>query len=127
MVVNADLPADATAAAAARRHVEGFVSDAQLRQDALIVVSELVANAWQHGDPPISLVLEQDSDAQATGRLLICVTNRRRAGSTSVPLPSDNARPDRLGGRGVDLVRLLAADWGWQAQGQTMTVWARIE
>jgi len=127
MGMSTDLPWDASAPAAARRIVEASVPAGPLRQDALIVVSELVANAWRYGDPPIRLVLQGDGDGLPSGSLHIAVSNRQRSASPSVPERTIAGRPDGLGGRGIDLVAAVAKDWGWQVEAETITVWARLQ
>jgi len=126
MGMSTDLPGDASSAAAARRIVEAAVPAGQLRQDALIVVSELAANAWRHGDPPFHLVVQGDVDGRALGGLQISISNRQRAAAPSLPERTAGGRPDGLGGRGIDLVATVAQDWGWHVDGETMTVWARL-
>lgn len=120
------LPEDATAAAAARRLVEEVVAQGALREDALIVVSELVANAWRHGEPPILLELSLDAEGHPPGSLLISVSNRRGSDSRLVPRLMVGGRTDGLGGRGIGLVAALAQDWGWQEADGSLTVWAQV-
>jgi len=126
MGLSLDLPGDASAPAVARRFVRESISDGRLRADALIVVSELVANAWQHGAPPLRMVLELDQDAPSATRLSIKVMNHCPEGSTCVAELILGGRPDGHGGRGIDLVAHLADDWGWQVAGSAMTVWAQL-
>jgi anti-sigma regulatory factor (Ser/Thr protein kinase) len=58
------LPADATAPAVARHAVEEQLGDVstEVRRDAQIVVSELVADAVRQGRPPIELSLTASGD-----------------------------------------------------------------
>lgn len=126
MGMSTDLPWDASAPAAARRIIEAAVPAGPLRDDALIVVSELVANAWRYGDQPIHLVLQGEVDGLPSGSLHIAVSNRQRPTSPSVPEQTIAGRPDGLGGRGIALVAAVAQDWGWQVEAETMTVWARL-
>ncbi|MBU6246001.1 MAG: ATP-binding protein [Actinomycetales bacterium] len=132
------LPADTTAARAARRFVEQQVTDARLRQDGIVVASELVANALRYGDPPITISIDLEQETVASPVLRISVSSRRRPDQPSWPrliggdragsgtrADSDDARaPDQEGGRGLRLVALLADAWDWQADGVQTTVWA---
>ena len=57
------LPKDAPAVRTARAATEGWVAGLprRLRDDARSVVTELVANAVRHGEPPILLKIERTS------------------------------------------------------------------
>ncbi|MFM7145033.1 MAG: ATP-binding protein [Actinomycetales bacterium] len=124
MGMHAELPPDASAASVARRLVSEAIAEGALREDALIVVSELVANAWRHGETPFWLSLSHEESAPG---LLISVGNRRPAESACVPTLTPGGRVDGLGGRGIDLVQRLASDWGWRLEGATMVVWAHLD
>lgn len=127
MGIRAELPVDASASGLARTLVRQAIADEGIRQDALIVVSELVANAFRHGEPPLRLDLLDEQDGQPPGTLRIQVSNQQRTGSTEVPTLTTGGRADGMGGRGMDLVDRLAADWGWELQDRRMTVWARLD
>lgn len=113
-----------------------------LTEDLATVVSELVANALDHGlgldaehgperDPehgaepasagsPIELRLVRTAD-----RVLCAVTD-------PAPQPPRRLRPDavRESGRGMQLIDSLSLDWGWaplaQAGGTGKVVWAAL-
>ncbi len=109
------LPAHARSASRARQLLrealrdealrdEGAVSPgrAELADDAVLLVSELVTNAVLHGQTEVTLTLE------ILGPLLrIGVAD----GSAQLPVVQPDS-PVALGGRGVALVAACAARWG---------------
>jgi anti-sigma regulatory factor (Ser/Thr protein kinase) len=109
------LPRSADSVRAARRLVSEHTSrlTPQQRQDAVLMVSELVTNAFVHGIGTISLRI----DVEAQG-LRIEVADQ---GDVAVaPSPTPGAH----GGWGLRIVDRLADDWGVVA-GSTR-VWFRI-
>ena len=99
------LPASSISPTAARewaRRAGCAEHAAELLDDALLLISELVTNAVLHGGPPIMLSVECDGDALHV---------RVRDGSTALPEPR-GAEPDAEGGRGMTLVELLTDTWG---------------
>lgn len=87
-----------------------------LRDDTLLVVSELVTNAVKQRDPFV-FTLRRKGDAA-----LIEVTD------TSPGKPEvRNAAETETGGRGLLLVEAISAEWGvrYEADGEK-TVWAKI-
>jgi hypothetical protein len=86
--------------------------------DALLLVSELVANACMHAGGPTSLLLRSTAEG-----LRIEVTD----GSPVVPtvrFPFDPARP---GGLGLLIVGQLARGWGSKPLGGGKCVWAEVD
>ncbi|HEX3783728.1 MAG TPA: ATP-binding protein [Pseudonocardiaceae bacterium] len=91
---------------------------AEVEQDLMLLVTELVANAYEHGIAPRELRVE------------------RRDGSGAIRVEVDDAAPgrpilgwSRLGvnrGRGVRIVDGLAARWGVRQLGVGKTVWAEL-
>jgi hypothetical protein len=88
----------------------GFVQDCWCTEhdsadlvQAQLIVTELVTNAVRHGGPPIELQIE----CLTTGGVLLSVSD----GSLEPPAAQESG-PDRWGGRGVQLVDLLSAEWG---------------
>ncbi len=84
----------------------------------LTVVSELVTNAFVHGDGVITVAIEPGSDAVAIA-----------VGDNSPHHPSMlDSTPDAERGRGLAVVESLASAWGVRpsADGPGKTVWARI-
>ncbi|MFR9799077.1 PAS domain S-box protein [Streptomyces sp. MS06] len=81
--------------------------------DALLLLSETLTNAVQHGEGPIGLQLRRT----ATG-LTVEVTDR----SPRLPRPR-LARADEESGRGLLLVRSMAGSWGVRATDEGKTTW----
>ena len=112
-LLNARLPNDAGAAAAARGLVRAAVTDAvhevttETLDALLLVTSELVTNGLRHGEPPVLLTLHRRSD-----RLRLTVSD----GGSRTPRPR-LAGPDATGGRGLLLVSALATAWKIEPHG----------
>ena len=96
------------------------VSD-EVRQDAMLVISELVSNAVKHAAPlpdgfvRVSCSIDED-------RLRIEITD---GGAVTRPNPAV-ATVFALGGRGLDIVRTISRDWGVIQDEDTVTVWADV-
>jgi anti-sigma regulatory factor (Ser/Thr protein kinase) len=112
------LPADLHAAHEARL----FVCDACRRwglssEAAELVVSELVTNAVVHARSESELEISRHADG-----VLISVAD----GDSHHPLryPQDL---DALGGRGLDIVAVLASDWGVTDRPEGKVVWAVLD
>lgn len=73
-------------------------------QDAVLLVSELVTNAVQHGTPPVTLRVDCDGH---DGGLCITVSDEHPDDPVERPLNLDSE-----GGRGVRLVDVLSDRWG---------------
>ncbi|WP_371483060.1 ATP-binding protein [Kitasatospora sp. NBC_00315] len=88
-------------------------------EDVLLLVSELVTNASLHAGGPRELRLHG-----TTGGLRVEVTD----GSPDAPRPRVPHRPGRAGGNGLNVVAVLARDWGWTpgADGGK-AVWVEID
>lgn len=71
-------------------------------EDAVLLVSELVTNSVLHGGPPLTVAVDCDVDALQV---------RVRDGSRDLPSPRQARRADE-GGRGLEIVATLSADWG---------------
>ena len=92
--------------------------DRDLTETALLLVSELTTNAIRHGTPPVRLSLRLERN-----RLRVEVTD------SSPALPElDHPGPDQIGGRGLQIVQLLAARWGASASPRRLgkTVWFEL-
>lgn len=111
----------------ARHWVLSRCVEGGLEEDARFVVelvtSELVANAYQHGVPPVTVAVERSQAAAGRSRLVIGVSDRG-AGTPVVKEFDDEA----LGGRGMALVESLTAEWGVapSGAGPGKTVWCRL-
>ena len=91
--------------------IEG-VSD-ELRDDALLMTTELVSNALRHGEGVVSLQVINES-----GELLVEVADEGSGAIEMTPKPSS------LGGWGLRVVDRIADDWGVRP-GSTR-VWFRL-
>ena len=105
---------------AIRALVAGLTSDlpAETGEDLLLVVTELVANAYEHGAAPRALRLARgDEDEHVVievddGALDAPVLGRSRLGGNR--------------GRGLTIVAGVAERWGVRAVNAGKTVWARL-
>ncbi|MEA2187656.1 MAG: hypothetical protein QOK16_2667 [Solirubrobacteraceae bacterium] len=101
------LPNGVSAAGGARRIVKkrfGDVLATETLDDALLVVSELVTNAVQHGAGAIELRIDFDG-RRVTGD----VSDEGLRFTQSV---RTTHRPDEIVGHGLDLVERIANSWG---------------
>jgi len=116
---NWTLPPDTTAPGVARRIVASALTSWRDPDDAVLVASELVTNAVQHGLPPIELNLHL-----GTGRLRLTVSN---AVGTTLSVPRIVAPgADEPGGRGLAIVETLSTEWGWSNADGMVSVWAEL-
>ena len=112
------LPADVTAPARARHEVRAALLglgllEAQL-DDVLLATSELVTNAFEHGERPKRLEL-----AYVGERLTL------RVHDTGSRLPELRApSPAEARSRGLVLVQALSEDWGFERCPGGKVVWA---
>ncbi|MFE0022843.1 ATP-binding protein [Amycolatopsis sp. NPDC059021] len=116
--VSLRLPADVTAPAIARHAVRdvltGLGVHGQSMDDVLLATSELVTNAFEHGEQPDRLEL------QCTGERL---TLRVFDSGTEVPRLKEPS-PKVARSRGLQLVHALAEDWGYERCPGGKIVWA---
>jgi anti-sigma regulatory factor (Ser/Thr protein kinase) len=110
-----DLPRSPDSVSAARRHVNSYATGlgSQRRDDAALMVSEIVTNALMHGTGTISLRIDVEPDA-----LRIAVSDQGEVAVEPSPAPGAH------GGWGLRIVEQLADDWGVQ-DGSTK-VWFRL-
>lgn len=119
-VVHAEqtLPADRGAPSAARESVRAACAAVfpHLVDDALLLVSEVVTNAVEHGHAPVQLSVDCDHEG-----ITISVAD------ANPELPRTR-RLDRRrhSGRGLVLVQSLAADWGVRRTRNGKRVWFRL-
>ncbi|HVV77424.1 MAG TPA: SpoIIE family protein phosphatase [Mycobacteriales bacterium] len=90
---------------------------ANVVDDVALIAAELIANALQHGGPPVSVVVEGDAE-----RIRIEVSD----GNPRPPVrPAPN--PTNMTGRGLALIDALAVEWGVEPDsGIGKVVWAEI-
>ncbi|WP_153450073.1 ATP-binding protein [Streptomyces smaragdinus] len=110
------LDSDATAPMRARRAARGTLKSWGLgvvADDMVVIVSELVTNAVQHGTGPIVIVLRQCDDT-----LLVKVADA----SPHLPEFRSPTAEDQTG-RGLSLVQALSDDWGCRTRGGHRGKW----
>jgi anti-sigma regulatory factor (Ser/Thr protein kinase) len=98
-----------------RARLDGHAADERV-DTALLVTSELVTNAWKHGEGAIRLRMDVRD-----GRVRIEVIDQGSGATVGI-------RPqagDASGGWGLQLVHDVAADWG-SFEGTTH-VWAEVD
>ncbi|WP_432252640.1 ATP-binding protein [Streptomyces sp. HNM1019] len=101
------------------------VSDSVI-DDAVLILSELLSNAWRHGRPwrsdhgggTVRAAWTIDED----DRLTVEVTD---GGGPTRPLPAKPSVTAR-GGRGLNIIRSLAEEWGVRDGIGEVTVWALL-
>lgn len=115
-----DLPHALTSAGAARRFVRQTMTDwslTPLLDDALLVTSELAANAVTHADSACRIRL---SLTETTFRIDVIDTGA----GTPEPQPSSNTAEH---GRGLHLIGALTTAWGLEIiPGEGKVVWAEL-
>ncbi|GAA5017867.1 hypothetical protein GCM10023335_44870 [Streptomyces siamensis] len=112
------LPWSPTSCAQARAVVREVLPQwglARLIATAELLTSELVCNALRHAAGPLSLTLVWASDVR-------CLVND---GSPVPPRPTV-ADLDDENGRGLALVDMLAARWGWEHELVGKSVWFEL-
>ncbi|WP_409489229.1 ATP-binding protein [Amycolatopsis sp. cmx-11-12] len=117
-VVSLPLPVDVTAPAVARQAVRATLAslgfDDLAADDILLATSELVTNAFEHGEKPDRLDVEY-----AEGRLTLRVFDSG-SGRPRLKEPS----PMAARSRGLQLVHALSDDWGHEPCDGGKYVWA---
>jgi anti-sigma regulatory factor (Ser/Thr protein kinase) len=110
----------ATSVGEARSWIDAFLAERAIinpvRDDAQLVVSELVTNALMHGDGALVLRASiTDSSVQ------VSVTDSGDELPEVLPLD-----PSRIGGLGLVVVDRIASDWGISPFPGGKTVWAAL-
>lgn len=112
-----ELPVEPTSVAAARHFIGELDLPEPPRENASLLISELVTNAIIHGDlnseDNIDVLVAKD-DAL---RVEVC-----HRGEGFDLRPRERA-PDEIGGWGLPLVEALAEDWGIHGSSGTTCVW----
>jgi anti-sigma regulatory factor (Ser/Thr protein kinase) len=103
-----------------RALVAGLAADlpTELSEDLLLVVTELVANAYEHGAAPRTLRVERSDER---GQIVIEVED-----GTSTPPVVGRSRLGPNRGRGLTIVAGVAERWGVQALRAGKSVWALL-
>ncbi|MBA4607409.1 ATP-binding protein [Aeromicrobium sp. Marseille-Q0843] len=106
------LPFESSTPGIARTKLAAFLTrnrtDLAAIDNALIVLSEMIANAVAHGTPDDDGAMEI-SWAIENGHLLLSVRDfGRGSGADLVPRPFDE---DSLGGRGLSIISRVADNW----------------
>jgi anti-sigma regulatory factor (Ser/Thr protein kinase) len=88
----------------------------------VLLVSELVTNAVVHTGRPAVLLLVLPDPQEAVRAVRLEVADH----STRVPRRRC-AEGEDTGGRGLELVEVLADRWGWQREGDGKRVWCELD
>ena len=110
-----DLPRSPDSVSAARRRVDSHTIglSSQQREDAALMVSEVVTNALMHGAGTISLRIDVEP-----GAVRIEVSDQGEVAVTPSPTPGAH------GGWGLRIVEQLADEWG--VENGSTKVWFRL-
>ncbi|KIQ65497.1 hypothetical protein TR51_16620 [Kitasatospora griseola] len=92
--------------------------DADLGEDVVLLVAELVGNAMLHAGGPLELVLDA-----TPARLRIEVSDA----SAVLPALRTPHRPGLPGGHGLYIVQHTADRWGADLHAQGKSIWAEID
>ena len=115
-----ELPVDRAAPHLAREFLRDRacpVHGAGVLDEAVLLVSELVTNAVEHGAPPVTVRVE----CRGALGLQVCVSD----GSVHQPRRGPEDR-DAESGRGVALVDLVSDAWGVEPLARGKQVWFRL-
>lgn len=121
---SAILSLEAVAAQQARAVVRGLCEEAVVAADsvdtAVLLTSELVANAVIHGGGPTTL------DARVQGSRLRITVGDHSSQPPVVVRTRHTPHADE-GGRGLFLVSVLASRWGYAPSATAKTVWFELD
>jgi anti-sigma regulatory factor (Ser/Thr protein kinase) len=95
-------------------HLSGLVERARI-DDVVLVVVELVTNAYLHAGVPVELRLAVDAGAVEV-----------EVADHDPTIPKIRASAGRHGGNGLVIVAKLAAEWGVRPAELGKAVWARM-
>jgi anti-sigma regulatory factor (Ser/Thr protein kinase) len=88
----------------------------EAREDVLLVVTELLSNAVDHGRGPVRLTVELRSGS-------VRIEVHDTAPDAPRPQPLD---PYAVRGRGLQMVEALSSRWGWTDGPAGKIVWADV-
>ena len=114
------LPPRPGASAAARKLVAAACAAwemSELTTDAVLVVSELVANAVEHAATELVVLIRRDDDGV---RIEVCDLDGR------LPQRPDHDGVVHLRGRGMHLVETVSHSWGAEPTAAGKVVWATL-
>ena len=120
MQVHLPLPPGPESAALARKAVQDALHKWGLEgpvSDLMLVVSELVTNAYRYGAAPVVLHLTVEED-----HLVVGVEDSE---PTALPIPRD-AEDSEPTGRGLRLISAMTTHWGWSREHGNKVVWAQL-
>jgi PAS domain S-box-containing protein len=111
------LSTEASSARKARQFVHGVLHSWRLSAmadgDVALLTSELVGNAIRHGEAPVTVIVRYDGDVV-----------RVEVGDGGAALPRrQQPPPEAVGGRGINIVATVAADWGVTRTPDGKRVW----
>lgn len=115
------LPCEPTAPRRAREALAGLDAIQSVRDDALLVVSELATNAVMHSGCAEGEEFELSAE-QRDGCVRIIVRDPSHRGGEPRRRAPDPSRP---GGMGLAVVEQVARDWGAE-RGDWLRVWADL-
>ena len=120
-----ELPFEPASASVARRHVVRVLGargvDAVTRDDAALIVSELVGNALRHGRAMRGGVLRIRWHFERA-HLRVEVTD----GGGGRPVLRDHSTTLFANGRGLEIIATLTSAWGFAVDADGTTVWAHV-
>ena len=113
-----ELASEIKSCSIARRFVQETLVDApdDLRDDASLLISEVVTNALLHAKGPVRIEVEQNG-----GAYRIAVSDE-----SSAPPTQKGYRTDDATGRGLQLLDGLATSWGWEWTRPGKVVWFEL-
>lgn len=126
VLVQARFPGHPSAVSQARRFVAGVLGEGFLgRDEVLLLVSELAANAVRHSASGDGGEFEV---AVSVAGGLVRVEVGDQGGASEPWLIGEGGAPDALtGGRGLRIVDALATKWGHAGDGLGRVVWFEVE